>query len=118
MEGFDSSVKKFSVPKSLQTCSAKSYTKVKFTDETWYVKFDEDEDRNLFIKVLNRGLSLHGRPLRARNWVFLYTPKELWEEVERLADAANQIYHEDLGGAGNSQQNTQSGLNNKSKKND
>ena len=29
--------------------------------------------------------------LKARNWVFSYTPKELWEEVERLACTANQI---------------------------
>ena len=50
-----------------------------------------------------------GSALGPRNWVFLYTPKEVWEEVERLADAANQNYHEGLGGGKSSGQNTQNG---------
>ena len=65
----------------------------------------------MFVQVLNRGLSFHGQRLKARNWVFPYTPKELWEEVERLADAANQNYHEGLGGGKNSQRNAQGGAN-------
>ena len=55
------------------------------------MEFHEHEDRDLFVQVLNRGVSFHGQRLRARNWVFSYSPKELWEEVERLADAANKI---------------------------
>ena len=95
MEGFDASANKFSVRGSLQKCSPTSFSKVKFT-EKWKVKFHEHEDRDLFVQVLNRGVSFHGRRLKARNWVFSYAPKELWEEVERLADAANQNYHEGL----------------------
>ena len=89
---------------------------MKFTEETWKIKFHEHEDRDLFVQVLNRGVSFHGCRLRARNWVFSYTPKELWEEVERLADAANQNYHEGLGGGKNTQGNTQKGANGGNKK--
>ena len=63
----------------------------------WKIKFNEHEDRDLFVQVLNRGVSFHGHRLKAKNWVFSFTPKELWEEVERLADAANQNFHEGLG---------------------
>ena len=107
VEGFDASANKFSVREALQKCSPTSFSKVKFTEETWKIKFHEHEDRDLFVQVLNRGVSLHGHRLRAKNWVFSYTPKELWEEVERLADAANQNFHEGLGGNKNTQQNTQ-----------
>ena len=71
---------------------------MKFTENTWKIKFHEHEDRDLFVQVLNRGVSFDGHRLKAKNWVFSYTPKELWEEVERLADAANQNFHEGLGG--------------------
>ena len=70
----------------------------------------------MFVQVLNRGVSFDGERLKARNWVFLYTPKELWEEVELLADAANKNYHEGLGGGKNSQQNAQGGANGSNKK--
>ena len=93
-----------------------SFSKVKVTEHTWKIKFHEHEDRDLFVGALNRGASFHGQRLRARSWVFLYTPKELWEEVERRADAFNQNYHEGLGGARNSQQNTQGGANRSTKK--
>ena len=76
---------------------------MQFTENTWKIKFHEHEDLDLFVQVLNRGLSFHGQRLKARNWVFLYTRKELSEEVERLADAANQNYHEGLRGVKNSQ---------------
>ena len=48
--------------------------------------------------------------------MFSYTPKELWEKVERLADAANESCHEGLGGGKNSHQNTQGGANRSNKK--
>ena len=67
-------------------------------------------------KPQQRGESFHGQRLRARNWVFWYTPKEFWEEVERLADAANVNYHGGLGGGKNSQQKTQGGANRSNKK--
>ena len=107
VDGFDASANRFTVRESLQKCSPTSFTKVKFTENTWKIKFNEHEDRDLFVQVLNRGVSFHGHRLKARNWVFSFTPQELWEEVERLADAANQNFHEGLGGNKNTQQNTQ-----------
>ena len=79
VEGFDASANKFSVREALQKCSPTSFSKVKFTEETWKIKFHEHEDRDLFVQVLNRGVSFHGHRLKAKNWVFSYTPKELWE---------------------------------------
>ena len=116
VEGFDASANKCSVREALQKCSPTSFSKVKFTEETWKIKFHEHEDRDLFVQVLNRGVSFHGHRLRAKNWVFSYTPKELWEEVERLADAANQNFHEGLGGNKNTQRNTQNGAQKGNKK--
>ena len=116
VDGFDASANKFSVREALQKCSPTSFSKVKFTEETWKIKFHEHEDRDLFVQVLNRGVSFHGHRLKAKNWVFSYTPKELWEEVERLADAANQNFHEGLGGNKNTQQNTQNGAQKGNKK--
>ena len=116
VEGFDASANKFSVREALQKCSPTSFSKVKFTENTWKIKFHEHEDRDLFVQVLNRGVSFHGHRLKAKNWVFSYTPKELWEEVERLADAANQNFHEGLGGNKNTQQNTQNGAQKGNKK--
>ena len=115
VDGFDASADKFSVREALQQCSPTSFSKVKFSEDTWKIKSHEQEDRDLFVQVLNRGVSFHGQRLKARNWVFLYTPKELWEEVERLADAANQNYHEGIGGGNNSQQNTQGRANRSTK---
>ena len=116
VEGFDASANRFSVRESLQKCSPTSFTKVKFTENTWKIKFNEHEDRDLFVQVLNRGVSFHGHRLKARKWVFSFTPQELWEEVERLADAANQNFHEGLGGNKNTQQNTQNGAQKGNKK--
>ena len=92
----------FSVREALQKCSPTLFSKVKFTENTWKINFHEHEDRDLFVQVLNRGVYFHAQLLKARNWLFSYTPKELWERVERLADAANQIYHEGLGSGKNS----------------
>ena len=98
VDGFDASANKLSVREALQKCSPTSFSKLKFTENTWKIKFHEHEDPDLFVQVLNRGVSFRGHRLRVRKWVFSYTPKELWEEVERLADAANQNYHEGPGG--------------------
>ena len=116
VEGFDASANRFSVREALQKCSPTSFSKVKFTEKTWKIKFNEHEDRDLFVQVLNKGVSFHGHRLKAKNWVFSFTPKELWEEVERLADAANQNFHEGLGGNKNTQQNTQNGAQKGNKK--
>ena len=91
VEGFDASANRFSVREALQKCSPTSFSKVKFTENTWKIKFNEHEDRDLFVQVLNKGVSFHGHRLKTKNWVFSFTPKELWEEVERLADAANRF---------------------------
>ena len=56
VEGFDASANKFSVREALQKCSPTSFSKVKFTEETWKIKFHEHEDRDLFVQVLNRGV--------------------------------------------------------------
>ena len=77
VEGFDASANEFSVREALQKCSPTSFSKVKFTENTWKIKFHEQEDRDLFVQVLNRGVSFHGHRLKAKNWVFSYTPKEL-----------------------------------------
>ena len=98
VDGFDASADKFSVPEALEKSSPTSFSKVKFSENTLKMMFNEHEDRDLFVQIINRGVSFHGQRLKARNWVFLYTPKELWAEVDRLADAANQNYHEGPGG--------------------
>ena len=50
------------------------------------------------------------------NWVVSYSHKELWEEIWRLGDAANQNYHQGVGGGKNFQQNTQGAPNRSNKK--
>ena len=105
VEGPDACDNKFLVPEALQKCSPTSLLKEKFTEQRWKIKFDEHEDQDLFVQVLNRGVSFHGQRPRVTNWVFLYTLKELWEEVERLAGATNKIYHEGLGDGKSSSQN-------------
>ena len=116
VDGFDASTNKFLVREALRKCSPTSLSKMKSTQDTWKIKFHEHEDGDLFVQVLNRGVSLLGQRLRARNWVFSYTLKELWEEVERLADGANQNYHAGLEGGNNSQQYAKGGANRSNKK--
>ena len=106
VDGSDASANKFSVREALQKCPPTTVSKVQFTENTWKIKFHEHEDRDLFVQVLKRGVSFHGQRLKARNW----------EEVERLADAANKNYHEGLGGGRISQPNTQDGANRSNKK--
>ena len=77
VEGFDASANKFTVREALQKCSPTSFSKVKFTEETWKIKFHEHEDRDLFVQVLNRGVSFHGHRLKAKNWVFSSNPRTL-----------------------------------------
>ena len=75
VEGFDASANKFSVRESLQKCSPTSLSKVKFTKETWKVKFHEHEDRDLFVQVLNRGVSFHGAASEQGIGCFLSRPR-------------------------------------------
>ena len=70
---------------------------MKFTENTGKIKFNEHEDRDLFVKVLNRGVSFHGHRLKAGTGCFR-SPAGNVGRVERLADAANQNFHEGLGG--------------------
>ena len=74
VDGFDASANKFSVREALQKCSPTSFSKVKFTENMWKIKFHEHEDRDLFVHVLNRGVSFHGQRLKARNGV-VRTPR-------------------------------------------
>ena len=97
VDGFDASANKFSVREALQRSSCTSVSKVKCTEDRQKIKFHEHEHRDLFVQVLNRGVSFHGQRLRARNRVFSYTPKELWEEVEWLADAQTKSTMRALG---------------------
>ena len=77
VEGFDPTANKFTVGESLQKCSPCGRSKLKKTGETWKIKFHETEDRDLFVRVLNKGVSFPGRRLQARNWLFSYSPEEL-----------------------------------------
>ena len=83
VEGFDASANTFSGQESLQRCSPTLFAKMKFSEETSKIKFHEHENPDLFVQVRNRGVSFHWRRLRARGWVFWYTPNELWEGFER-----------------------------------
>ena len=67
MDGFDASANKFSVREALQKCSPTSLNKVKFTENTWKIKFHEHENRDLFVHFLNRGVSFHGQRLKVGN---------------------------------------------------
>ena len=58
VDGFDASANKFSVREALKKCSPTSFSKQKFTEDTWKRNFHEHEDRDLFVQVLNRGVRL------------------------------------------------------------
>ena len=45
IDGFDASANRFTVREALQKCSPTSFTKVKFTENTWKIKFNEHEAR-------------------------------------------------------------------------
>ena len=48
-----------------------------------------DEDKDLFVQVLNRGVTFHWHRMRARHGVFSYALKEVWRDIERLGTFAN-----------------------------
>ena len=80
----------------LKRCSPTNFSKCKEKDGAWRLKFAEKEDRDILNEVINQGVSLGGIRLVAKPWVFSFTPAELWEELEKLADANHQQFHEGL----------------------
>ena len=115
VKGFPKGSGRFHVRDALKKCSPTNFSKCKEKDGAWRLKFAEKEDRDIFNEVVNRGVSFGGTRLVAKPWVFSFTPTELWEELEKLADANHQQFHEGLsqnppskGGNQNNVNNTQS----------
>ena len=94
--GFPENSCRFQVRDALKKCSPTNFSKCKEKDGAWRLKFAEKEDRDIFNEVVNRGVSFGGTRLVAKPWVFSFTPTELWEELEKLADANHQQFHEGL----------------------
>ena len=94
--GFPKGSGRFQVRDALKKCSPTNFSKYKEKDGAWRLKFAEKEDRDIFNEVVNRGVSFGGTWLLAKPWVFSFTPTELWEELEKLADANHQQFHEGL----------------------
>ena len=78
---------------ALKKCASTNFSKCKEKDGNSRLKFAENEDRDIFNKVVNRGHSFGGTQLVAKPWIFSFTPTELWEELEKLADANHQQFH-------------------------
>ena len=113
--GFPQGSGGFQVRDALIKCSPTNFSKCKEKDGAWGLKFAEKEDRDILNKVVNQGVSCEGARLVTKPWVFSFTPTELWEELEKLADANHQQFHEELsrnprskGGNAKNVNNTQS----------
>ena len=50
--------------------------------------------QSFFSEVVNRSFSFAGTGLVAKPWVLSFTRTELWDELEKLADANPQHFHE------------------------
>ena len=94
--GFPKGSGRFQVRDALKKCSPTNVSKCKGKEGAWRLKFVEKEDRDIFNEVVNRGVSVGGTRLVAKAWVFSFTPTELWEELEKLADSNHQQFHEGL----------------------
>ena len=81
---------RFQVREALKKCSPNKFSQCKETDGAWRLKFAEEEDRDIFNELVNRGVSFQGTRLVAKLWSFCFTPTQFWEELEKLADANNQ----------------------------
>ena len=86
----------FQVRDALKKCSPTDFFKCKEEDGAWRLKFAEEEDRDILNEVVNQGVYLGGTWPVAKPPVFSFTPAELWEELEKLADANDQQPHEGL----------------------
>ena len=96
-------------------CSPSNSAKCKEKDGVRRLKLAEKEDRDIFNEVVNLGVSFGATWLVAKPWVFSFTPSELWDELEKMADANRQQFCEGLshnppskGGNANNVNNTQS----------
>ena len=94
--GFPTGSGFFQVRDALKKCSPTNVSKCKEKDGAWRLKFAEKEDRVIFNDVVNQGVSFGGTRLVAKLWVLSFTPTELLEELEKLADANHQQFHEGL----------------------
>ena len=94
--GFPKGSGRFRVRDALKKFSPTNLSKCKEKDGAWRLKFAEKEDRDIFNELVNRGVSFGGTRLVAKPWVFSFTPTELWEELQKLADANHQQFHEGL----------------------
>ena len=110
--GFAKGSGRFQVRDALKKCSPTNVSKCKEKDGPWRLKFAEKEDRHIFNEVVNRGVSFGGTRLVAKPWVFSFTPTELWEELEKVADANHQQFHEGLSRNPSSKGGNQQNVNN------
>ena len=94
--GFPKGSGHFQVRDALRKSSRTNVSRSKEKDGAWRLKFPENEDRDIFNEVVNPGVSFGGTWLVAMPGVFSFTPTELWGELEKLADANHQQFHEGL----------------------
>ena len=94
--GFPKGSGHFQVRYALKRCSLTNVSKCKEKDSACRFRFAEKQDRDIFNEVINGGVSFGRTRLVAKPWVFSFTPTELWEALEKLADANHQQFHEGL----------------------
>ena len=92
--GFPTSVGRFQVRDALKKCSTSNFSKCKEKKGVWKLHFAEKEEKDLLNQVVNGGVSFGGTRLVAKSWVFSLRPTELCDELEKLADANHQQFHE------------------------
>ena len=85
--GFPTSTGRFKVRDALKKCFPSNFSKCKEKDGVWRFEFAEKEDRDIFNEVVNRGVSFGTTRLLAKPWAFSFTTTDLWDELEKLADA-------------------------------
>ena len=95
--GFPKKSGLFQLRDALKKFSPTNVSKCKEKDGVWRLKFAEKEDRDIFHEVVKRGVSFAKTRLVAKPWVFSFTPTELWEGFEKLADSNHQQFHQGLG---------------------
>ena len=93
---FPASMGRFQVKDALKKWSRCNYSQYKEKNGVWRLKFMEKEDGDNFNEVVNRGVSFGGTRLVAKPWVFSFTPTELCDDLEKLADANHRQFHDRL----------------------
>ena len=94
--GFSKGSSRFQVRDALKKCCPTNFSKCPEKDGAWRLKFAEKKDRYILNEVVSRGVSFGGNQLVAKPWVLSFTTTELWEELEKLADANYLQFHEGL----------------------